>query len=49
MWKGGLKDRDHHMSVWRSADTLEGLLDALETCLATGTADWKKAEYKSRK
>jgi hypothetical protein len=49
MFKGGLKDRDHQMSVWRSGETLEKLLEALETCLAEGTADWKKSDYKSRK
>lgn len=48
-WKGGLKERDHAMSVWRAGDTLEGLLEALEKCLADGSADWKKTEYKSRK
>jgi hypothetical protein len=48
-WKGGLKERDHAMSVWRGADTLEGLLDALEAILADGSADWRKTEYKSRK
>jgi hypothetical protein len=48
-WKGGIKERDHAMSLWRAGDTLVGLLEALEKALAEGSADWKKTEYKSRK
>ncbi len=49
VWKGGLKERDYQMSLWRSGNTLEDLLRALETCLEDGSAEWKKTEYKSRK
>lgn len=44
LWKGGVKDKDHAMSLWRSADTMAGVLDALEKALDDGTADWKVQE-----
>lgn len=48
-WKGGVKDKDHAMSLWRSADAMAGVLDALERALDDGTADWKVQETRSRK
>ncbi len=44
LFKGGLRDRDANASVWRSAKTLNGLLEALESALASGEADWRVSE-----
>jgi hypothetical protein len=49
LWKGGVKDRDHSMSLWRSGETIDGLLTALETALESGQADWRIQESRSRK
>jgi hypothetical protein len=48
-FKAGLKERDQQLSLWRSGETMQGVLDALETALESGTADWKRSEMKSRK
>lgn len=41
-WKGCLTEKDANLKLWRSADTLEKLLGALEKALASGQADWRK-------
>jgi hypothetical protein len=39
--KGCLNDRDMARSVFVSAESLEGLLDAMETGLADETLEWR--------
>lgn len=36
-----LSDREGSRSLFRSAETLDGCLDALEACLVDDSADWK--------
>jgi len=42
LFKGGLRDKDSNSSLWRSAPTFSGLLEALEKALETGEADWRE-------
>ena len=48
-WKGCLSDRESNNVLWRSADTFQGLLEGLESVLASGKADWReKRDYKPK-
>jgi len=41
-WKACLTEKDANLKLWRSADTLEKVLLALEKALVSGQADWRK-------
>lgn len=43
-WKACLSDRANGRVGWRTADTLAGLLDALEAALVTDVMDWRRAK-----
>jgi hypothetical protein len=47
--KGCLKDRDSEETAWVSAETLEGLLDALEVGLQESRLDWRKDGKRRRR
>jgi hypothetical protein len=40
-WKACIADRERDASFFRSADTFNGLLGALEDALREGTAEWR--------
>jgi len=42
--KACLNDRDQGLTGWISADSLAGLLDALETALADDRLDWRRSD-----
>jgi len=42
VWKGCLSEKDAGLQLWRTGDTLQKLLGALEKALAAGNADWRK-------
>lgn len=42
-WKGVINDKDAGRSLFVSADTLEGVWEALEAHLATGGGDWRRS------
>jgi len=42
--KACLNDRDQGLTGWISAESLAGLLDALETALADDRLDWRRSE-----
>lgn len=44
--KAALADRDGGYVLFRSAETTEGLLDALEEALSSGKADWRASKRK---
>lgn len=49
VWKGGIRDRDHAVSLWVSAETFGGVLDVLETQLTGVSVPWRKSpEAQSR-
>lgn len=41
-WKACLSDKANDRTAWRTADTLAGLLEALEAGLAGGGLDWRR-------
>lgn len=41
-WKACLTEKDANLKLWRSADTFEKVLQALEKALSSGQADWRK-------
>jgi hypothetical protein len=41
-WKGCLSEKDAGLQLWRTADSLQKLLAALEKALAGGNADWRR-------
>lgn len=43
--KGCLRDREAGLLLWASAETLEALLDAVETALGAGTGEWRRDAY----
>lgn len=48
-WKVCLNDRAEGRSLWRSADTLAGLWEALEVALAGNAADWRRSPTTGRR
>jgi len=42
-----LHERQHGLSLWRDADSLQGCFEGLEAALASGRAEWRK-DAKSR-
>lgn len=42
-----LHERQHGLSLWRDADSVQGCFEGLETALASGRAEWRK-DAKSR-
>ena len=42
VWKAGLRDRDHAVSLWTSGSTLQEALDALERALQERPVAWRK-------
>jgi hypothetical protein len=42
VWKGCLSEKDAGLQLWRTADSLQKLLSALEKALAGGNADWRR-------
>lgn len=49
VWKLGLRDRDHQVSLWVSGETFEAALTALERNLTSVRVDWRKTpDYSSR-
>lgn len=49
MWKAGIKEKTLNASLWRSGETLQMALQALENALSEGTADWRVPKaYKGR-
>ncbi len=42
LWKGCLSEKDSSLQLWRTGETLQKLLGALEKALASGNADWRK-------
>jgi hypothetical protein len=42
VWKAGLRDRDHAVSLWVSGDGLQGALGALEKALTERPVAWRK-------
>lgn len=47
-WKACVHDRESSRVCFRSCDTFQGLLDAVERSLADGTADWREKGQKKR-
>jgi hypothetical protein len=43
---GSLNDRAMGRTLWRSADTLLGVLDALEEAIQEGNPDWRRNRQK---
>lgn len=43
---GSLNDRALGRTLWRSSETLLGVLDALEEALQEGSADWRRNRQK---
>lgn len=41
-WKGCLSEKDAGLQLWRTGETLQKLLGALEKALAGGNADWRR-------
>lgn len=41
-FKACLSEKDANLKLWRSAETFQGVLKALETALASGNADWRR-------
>jgi hypothetical protein len=41
-WKGCLSEKNAGVQLWRTADSFQKLLQALEKALASGQADWRK-------
>ncbi len=41
-FKACLTEKDANLKLWRSADTFQKLLGALEKALASGQADWRR-------
>lgn len=42
VWKGWLNDKDTGRSLWLAGETIEQLLDSMETHLTDGTATWRQ-------
>ena len=42
VWKGGVRDRDHSLSLWVSAESLGGVVDALERALEATPVAWRR-------
>lgn len=49
LFKGCLSDRETQQTLWASSDTFEGLLEALEAMLQSGSPQWRQASKKPRK
>jgi len=47
LWKMGVNERNFQMSLWKAARTFGEVLTALEDCLANGTAEWRKTDWKA--
>ena len=41
-WKGGVRDRDHNVSLWVSSGTLWGVLESLEKALGERPVRWRR-------
>jgi hypothetical protein len=46
-WRAWLNDRDGEVAAWTSADTLQGLLEAVETGLREGSLTWRPTAKRS--
>jgi len=42
VWKACLSERDHDLTLWASAETFWGLLEALEGRLTESPVEWRK-------
>ncbi len=42
LWKACLSEKDASLQLWRTGETFQKLLGALEKALASGNADWRK-------
>lgn len=42
VWKGCLSEKDAGLQLWRTGETFQKLLGALEKALAGGNADWRR-------
>jgi hypothetical protein len=49
LWKGCLNDRQEGRALWASAETIGGLLEALERCLDHTHPDWRPVKKFSPK